>query len=252
MSAVESNTTTNILTASNTSLANTDNISELTPKPSDSTLEQGRYVGILNQIVPFVLHTSYYMTDLIYTLYYVANTEENMQEKNTEKSDALLNLKTELCSLVVKLRTRFRNLLDECDLNDPETPIVFRNLIDKNIISILYQVNDILTNELGELSNDHDSNFNGLIIQLQNCFNGFGNLFNFVKKMPLQRQYKVTSLQLDVLITVVRNDLLPTWKTQLDLLNCKLFDDLSRNQNVVSRYREATNDRDSDVKEGES
>ncbi|CCD23960.1 Cal4p NDAI_0C03000 [Naumovozyma dairenensis CBS 421] len=240
----------------------------------DERVPQEKFVKILNQIVPFILHTSYYMTDLVYTLYYVMNCEVEKWPKSTEEKQHLLQLKNGLSTLVVDLRNNFRALLDESDIDEGETLIILRGLINKDIIYILYQVNDILKTELllfqkkqslmftesGDqiekneqgINEQKDTNYGGLILQLQNCFIGFGNLMNFIRKIPLQNKYGVTKFQLDVLINVIDTDLLPGWEVQLDLLNCKLFNDLALNKDVVRLYREKTGDNTPDLTQGEA
>ncbi|CAI4044252.1 hypothetical protein N7582_003164 [Saccharomyces uvarum] len=210
-------------------------------------------VVLLNQIVPFILNTSHYMTDLMYILYYLAQNQDNKRPNAdgtcVSHKEELLALKNDLCELIYDLRTGFRLLLDSCELDHFETPGKCRHLIEKVLVTSIYGVNGLISQELGRLNVDFREEF---VLQLQNCLLGFVNLYKFLNKIPMNKQQsQMNDLQMKILVNVLQNELLPIWKFQLDLLNCKLFNELSKDKNMVKMYREATNDTEIDVSKGE-
>ncbi|CAI4043823.1 hypothetical protein SKDZ_10G2180 [Saccharomyces kudriavzevii ZP591] len=210
-------------------------------------------VILLNQIVPFILNTSHYMTDLMYILYYLAQKQDekssNADGTRTSRREELLALKNDLCELIYDLRTGFRLLLDSCELDHFETPGKCRHLIEKGLVTSIYEVNRFIFQELNRLNVDFKEEFT---LQMQNCLLGFVNLYKFLNKIPMNKQQsQMNDLQMKILVNVLQNELLPIWKFQLDLLNCKLFNELSKDTDMVKVYREATNDTAVDVSNGE-
>ena len=87
---------------------------------------------------------------------------------------------------------------------------------------------------------------------MQNCLSGFVNLYKFLNKIPMSKQQsQMNDLQMKILVNVLQNELLPIWKFQLDLLNCKLFNELSKDKGLINIYSKATNDSVIDVSKGE-
>lgn len=210
-------------------------------------------VILLNQIVPFILNTSHYMTDLMYVLYYLAQKQEDevLNHSGTfiSHKKELLALKSDICELIYDLRTGFRLLLDSCELDHFETPGKAWHLIEKVLVTSIYGVNRYIFQELNRLNVDFKDEF---ILQMQNCLSGFVNLYKFLNKIPMSKQQsQMNDLQMKILVNVLQNELLPIWKFQLDLLNCKLFNELSKDKGLINIYRKATNDSVIDVSKGE-
>ena len=209
-------------------------------------------VILLNQIVPFILNTSHYMTDLMYVLYYLAQKQDdtfsNANGTCTSHREELLALKNDICERVYDLRTGFRLLLDSCELDHFETPGKCRHLIDKVLVISIYGVNRFIFQELNRLNVDFKEEFT---LQMQNCLLGFVNLYKFLNKIPMNKQEsQMNDLQMNVLVSVLQKELLPIWKFQLDLFNCKLFNEISKDKDLINMYREATNDCAVDVNKG--
>ncbi|AQZ17175.1 YJR011C [Zygosaccharomyces parabailii] len=220
----------------------------------DMVFEDKKNILLSNQIILFVLNTSHYMTDLIYALYFLSFCERkgsNEPESGTQTEDhrwdvteQLAEIRKQLYALVYQVRTNFRQLLDECKHTRVESAPKFRRLVDWNLVCVLGVINDLLISEMRHLSMP-------LALQLHNCMMGFSNLYQFLKKIPLQHQYQITKPQLDVLLHALGTELIPSWKLQLDLLNYKLFSTLSCNDSIVEEYRKSTGDTRTNLKSGD-
>lgn len=139
--------------------------------------------------------------------------------------------------------------MDSCELDHFETPGKCRHLIEKVLVTSIYGVNRYIFQELNRLNVDFKDEF---ILQMQNCLSGFVNLYKFLNKIPMSKQQsQMNDLQMKILVNVLQNELLPIWKFQLDLLNCKLFNELSKDKGLINIYRKATNDSVIDVSKGE-
>lgn len=214
------------------------------------SFEERKNLLLLNQIIVFILNTSHYMTDLIYALYYLSSCESEGSEVSDEADrqdknvvDQLAQIRKQLYTLVAQVRNNFRQLLDECNMASLDSAPKFRKLIDRNLICVLGVINELLISEMKHLSAP-------LSMQLHNCIMGFTSIYQFLRKVPIHHQYKITKPQLDVLLKALGQELIPSWKYQLDLLNFKLFNSLASHNGIVARYREVTGDRTIDVRDG--
>lgn len=231
----------------------------------DMTFEERKNLLLLNQIILFILNTSHYMTDLIYALYFLSYSERgdrnsedyditpsvthssntgSGENRNKNIMEQLTEIRKQLYALVYQVRNNFRQLLDECDMTDKESAPKFRKLIDRNLVRVLGVINELLISEMKSISPP-------LSLQLHNCTMGFANLYQFLKKVPLHHQYQITKPQLDILLQALGQELIPSWKFQLDLLNYKLFNSLAANDSLVAEYRKKTGNNDSSVKAGQ-
>lgn len=219
--------------------------------------EDKKNILLSNQIILFVLNTSHYMTDLIYALYFLSfceREESNAFDKEVsgkggedhkrDVTEQLAEIRKQLYALVYQVRTNFRQLLDECKRTKVESAPKFRRLVDWNLVCVLGVINDLLISEMRGISMP-------LSLQLHNCMMGFANLYQFLKKIPLQHQYQITKPQLEVLLHALGTELIPSWKLQLDLLNYRLFSTLACNDAIVAEYRKSTGDVSTSVKSGE-
>lgn len=228
----------------------------------DMVFEDKKNILLSNQIILFVLNTSHYMTDLIYALYFLSFCEREdisdsssnristnqthcgTEEHKRDVAEQLAEIRKQLYALVYQVRTNFRQLLDECRRTKVESAPRFRRLVDWNLVCVLGVINDLLISEMRHISMP-------LSVQLHNCMMGCANLYQFLKKIPLQHQYQITKPQLDVLLQALGGELIPSWKLQLDLLNYRLFSTLASNNSIVAEYRKNTGDTDTNVKSGE-
>lgn len=227
----------------------------------DMVFEDRKNILLSNQIILFVLNTSHYMTDLIYALYFLSfceredindgtgssntrHSHSGSEEHKRDVTEQLAEIRKQLYALVYQVRTNFRQLLDDCRKTRVDSAPKFRRLVDWNLVCVLGVINDLLISEMKHISTP-------LSAQLHNCMLGFANLYQFLKKIPLQHQYQITKPQLDVLLQALGVELIPSWKLQLDLLNYRLFSTLACNDSIVSEYRKGTGDRDTNVKNGE-
>ncbi|QLQ81140.1 hypothetical protein HG537_0E04950 [Torulaspora globosa] len=212
------------------------------------SFEERKNLLLLNQIIVFILNTSHYMTDLIYALYYLSNCETSgpTQEDQTQDNkvvDQLSQIRKQLYALAAQFRANFRQMLDESNMASLDSAPKFRKLIDRNLICVLGVINELLISEMKTISEP-------LSMQLHNCVMGFANIYQFLKKVPIHHQYKITRPQLDVLLKALGQELIPSWKHQLDLLNFKLFNLLACHPSIVAHYRQATGDTITDVRNG--
>lgn len=216
------------------------------------SFEERKNLLLLNQIIVFILNTSHYMTDLIYALYYLSNCEGNgsgaddqdkPKRQDKDVVDQLAQIRKQLYTLGAQFRVNFRQMLDECNMASLDSAPKFRKLIDRNLICVLGVINELLISEMKNISVP-------LSMQLHNCIMGFANIYQFLRKVPIHHQYKITKPQLDVLLRALGQELIPSWKYQLDLLNFKLFNLLASHPGIVAHYRDATGDKTSDVREG--
>ncbi|QLL33579.1 hypothetical protein HG536_0E04900 [Torulaspora globosa] len=220
----------------------------------DMSFEERKNLLLLNQIIVFILNTSHYMTDLIYALYYLSNCEGTGEVKDGEGQDKLgqqdsnivdqlSQIRKQLYTLAAQFRSNFRQMLDESNMASLDSAPKFRKLIDRNLICVLGVINELLISEMKSISEP-------LSMQLHNCLMGFANIYQFLRKVPIHHQYKITKPQLDVLLKALGQELIPSWKYQLDLLNFKLFNLLASHPSIVAQYRDATGDTVSDVRDG--
>lgn len=214
------------------------------------SFEERKNLLLLNQIIAFILNTSHYMTDLIYALYYLSNCESNEPAElkdgegkpDSTIEDQLSQIRKQLYTLAAQFRVNFRQMLEESNMASVDSAPKFRKLIDRNLICVLGVINELLISEMKSISEP-------LSMQLHNCIMGFANIYQFLRKVPIHHQYKITKPQLDVLLKALGQELIPSWKYQLDLLNFKLFNLLASHPGIVSVYRHSTGDT-SDVRDG--
>lgn len=213
--------------------------------------EDKKNILLSNQIILFVLNTSHYMTDLIYALYFLsfceredAGSSSGSEEHKRDVAEQLAEIRKQLYALVYQVRTNFRQLLDDYRKSRVDSASKFRRLVDWNLVCVLGVINDLLISEMRHISMS-------LSAQLHNCMLGFANLYQFLKKIPLQHQYQITKPQLDVLLEALGVELIPSWKLQLDLLNYRLFSTLACDDSIVAEYRKSTGDLSTNVKNGE-
>lgn len=219
-------------------------------------------VKLLKQLIPFILNASHYMTDLVYTLYYIIKLKED-----SEDVENLTGYMDQLRDEIYKLRANFRNLLNKSSgsiygtihndddtissseeetkkvINDAteeeeeydgcETIKFFRNLLDIELLNLVKDINDTFDEESSEIDTK-------LRIQIRNCLIGFINLVNFIKKIPIKPRDKYSNdddrESMESIINVISDELLLSWKIELDLLNCKIFNLISKNEKVLALF----------------
>ena len=259
---------------------------------------------LVKQLVPFILNVSHYMTDLVYTLYYLRNGHEKKEEKEEEEEvmNKLGELQDELCRETLRLRRNFGSLLERISLdpvdevrdkhqrdegqsvndNDSdkdsgevaknkrsgevavqsiaETIKYFKGLVNDRVISLTYKVNQSILGVIdSDKDNDNDTEttdkkgLRPLATQLDNCMVGFTNLCNFVNQIPVRDATNTPTdgNHMQSILDVFQNELLSTWKVQLDLLNCKVFDLISGNPRIIKLFRESTGSKEEEEEEGE-
>lgn len=137
----------------------------------------------------------------------------------------------------------------------------FRKLFDSELLRVIKFMNEMVERDLalgpGGPSAPADPERAKLLVQLKNCMLGFYNLINFVKRIPVKshgtaaapaaatrsaeteqapstddRQY------MESIVAVLRDELLATWKVELDLLNCKIFSLISQNTEILALFHE--------------
>ena len=261
---------------------------------------------LVKQLVPFILNVSHYLTDLVYTLYYLRNANEKKEEEQEQEQktmDRLGKLQDELCKETLRLRGNFGSLLERISLdpvdeavrdnpkeekqcmndNDTEsdetrktkrsgeevavqsiaeTINYFKGLVNDRVINLTYKVNQSILDVIDNDDNDDNKDIEitdrkslrPLATQLDNCMVGFTNLCNFVNQIPVRDATNTPSNgnHMQSILDVFQNELLSTWKVQLDLLNCKVFDLISGNPRIIKLFRESTGSKGEKEKKEES
>ncbi|KAG0666291.1 hypothetical protein C6P45_000252 [Maudiozyma exigua] len=216
---------------------------------------------LLKQQIPYMLNVSHYMTDLVYVLYYTIKLQDNEQE-----IIELEGRKTMLCDEIYRLREHFRILLNRSsgsilgiiqeDTNEKEDVTIdkdneskeeiwrliqqFKNLITEELLQIVNDINRLIIEKLnGMNSNNDDENIKKLVIQLDNCFYGFLNLNNFIRRIPSSKTFNSDNQDsMKSIVHVIKDELLLSWKIELDLLNCKIFSLISTNEKILNLFRQ--------------
>ncbi|SMN20785.1 similar to Saccharomyces cerevisiae YJR011C Putative protein of unknown function [Maudiozyma saulgeensis] len=215
-------------------------------------------VLLLKQQIPFMLNVSHYMTDLVYTLYYTIKLQDEQSH--------ILELegrKTLLCDEIYKLREQFRNLLNQSsgsmyieeDGNSTSSKDIieliqqFKNLMNEELLQIVRDTNNLL---IIELDKQNDNDINKLKLQLDNCLYGFLNLVTFIRKIPLKfdndskNQDSNNRESMESIVNVIKDELLLSWKIELDLLNCKIFNLISKNVKIIKLFQDSINEENID------
>ena len=214
---------------------------------------------LLKQQIPYMLNVSHYMTDLVYVLYYTIKLQDNEEE-----IIELEGRKTMLCDDIYKLREHFRILLSQSsgsilgiiqdDTDEKQNVTVdkdseskeevwrliqqFKNLITEELLQIVNDINRLIIEKLDEIKSD-DKNLQKLVIQLDNCFYGFLNLNNFIRRIPSSKTFNSDNQNsMKSIVNVIKDELLLSWKIELDLLNCKIFSLISNNEKILNLFRQ--------------
>ncbi|CCF58343.1 hypothetical protein KAFR_0E01890 [Kazachstania africana CBS 2517] len=189
------------------------------------------HMEVLKQIIPFILNVSHYMTDLSYLLYYI----------NVNFANELIEIQQKIIGKILELRITFKRIL-ELDFS-MESIKFFKDLItvDLNVINDILTINDEMKRYLTDAKLD---------LQLDNCLIGFINLTNFIKKIPASSNEKVTMVFSDI----IKNELLESWKFELNLLNCKIFKMICSNERIINLYKESNpeDDKINDFSKGDN
>lgn len=217
---------------------------------------------LLKQQIPYMLNVSHYMTDLVYVLYYTIKLQDNEQE-----IIELEGRKTMLCDEIYRLREHFRILLNQSsgsilgiiqeDTNEKEEITIdkdneskeeiwrliqqFKNLITEELLQIVNDINRLIIEKLNDMNSndDDDENIKKLMIQLDNCFYGFLNLNNFIRRIPSSKSFNSDNQDsMKSIVHVIKDELLLSWKIELDLLNCKIFSLISINEKILNLFRQ--------------
>lgn len=217
---------------------------------------------LLKQQIPYMLNVSHYMTDLVYVLYYTIKLQDNEQE-----IIELEGRKTMLCDEIYRLREHFRILLNQSsgsilgiiqeDTNEKEEITIdkdneskeeiwrliqqFKNLITEELLQIVNDINRLIIEKLNDMNSndDDDENIKKLMIQLDNCFYGFLNLNNFIRRIPSSKSFNSDNQDsMKSIVHVIKDELLLSWKIELDLLNCKIFSLISTNEKILNLFRQ--------------
>lgn len=122
--------------------------------------------------------------------------------------------------------------------------LMFKELFDSKLLRVIKVMNELLERDLALQSSDIDKG--KLLIQLKNCMLGFYNLIHFIRRIPVKSHTESSPQQyhddnrdsMESIIAVLRDELLATWKTELDLLNCKIFGLISKNSEILDRFHE--------------
>lgn len=216
-------------------------------------------VLLLKQQIPFMLNVSHYMTDLVYTLYYTIKLQDD-DDDDAAKQRHILELegrKTLLSDEIYKLREQFRNLLNQSsgsiygmveednqvidEDNNTSQDILrliqqFKDLIDEELLQTVRDTNILLITELSKQIPERSTvNIHKLNIQLDNCLYGFLNLVTFIRKIPLRVDNKES---MESIVNVIKDELLLSWKIELDLLNCKIFNLISKNEKIIKLFQQ--------------
>lgn len=219
------------------------------------TFDQKKNFLLSLEIISFIHNTLQFMTDIIYLLYYLSYYDVSTDARNLfgyttdarTLEEQLAAVRVQLCELIIELKISCHDLMSEkgCELFNGNSAHKYRNIVDKNLVRLLTTINEIIFTEMKSVGSE-------LAILLHNCMLGFVNLYDFLKKIPLQTQYKLTKPQVGILLRALGKELIPSWKCQIDKLNVAIFVRLARTEPVVEKYRESTGSESVDVTQGDT
>lgn len=212
-------------------------------------------LNLLRSIVPLILNVSHYMTDIIYLLYYL----ERIDIKSINKG-----YKIQLTRKIITLREEFRELLkngsmkertkkEEEDGNkendtkyweDEMNEIVkfYRMLNDQDLLNLLHRIiKDIINNYTIDPRNEIK-----LKNQIKNCEIGLNNIIGFLNHIvDIDNNNIVYD---DNINKIFNEELINSWRIQLDLFNCLIFDILTHETKIIElfnkRYKCDINEKD--------
>lgn len=185
--------------------------------------EDERIPRLHHQLMFFLMISRKYLIALTYVAFYIAFCErENAMANNKQ---FFVQIRDRLLGSCKSLDDYFEKTIVEGDL------VKIKKFVTRDMLCDVYDCSEQLTQELKTIVPVNKGTENqpssksvqelGLLrapTHLLNCMLGFAHIYQFIRKIPLQQQYQVTEAQMEVLIKVFEQDLLPNWKNQVESL----------------------------------
>ncbi|QLG71003.1 hypothetical protein HG535_0B00410 [Zygotorulaspora mrakii] len=219
-----------------------------------TSLEQKRNFLLSLEISSFIESTVQFIIVIIHLIQYLSWQAFSPSNNNSSNTDVGIPTAQKLDTVrslfqehLAELKESYERLKQkqEGELSNSTSAPKYRNIISRERAQFLILPNETLASVI-------ISNAPQLAMLVHNCTIGFANIYDFLKKIPLHTQYRLTKPQVGILLKVLGQELIPSWKEQLDRLNTAIFKLLAQTEPVTKKYREATGVQDADLTQNET
>ncbi|KAL3230659.1 hypothetical protein RNJ44_01108 [Nakaseomyces bracarensis] len=196
---------------------------------------------LLETMVQFIYYTLQFATDMAYCTYWI----EQQIEKEELKYVCVMQ-RSSILSVFHSSQLDFADMYSELQNGDgdPNIPI---SLVLRIHSKLYIKATIDMAHFLGTLLK-YDEELNSMQLKVHNCFLGYNNIMNYWNKIPIpgytkneDDQKSLENIKRSMLVTTIRDDLFPAWKTQLDNFNTEVFEELIGCEPIRGEFLTATN-----------
>ncbi|SCU97334.1 LANO_0E15764g1_1 [Lachancea nothofagi CBS 11611] len=174
-----------------------------------------------DELQKFTFLLERYLVTLVNVAYYVYFHKQN-EPSVLEKQAAFKEVRDKIYVLAVETEKVGRTSWPDLGR------VGLKSLMSRHFLQELcycsHKVSDELEHIIENKVQDHDNHETPMSLEtipnhLRNCILGFVQIFHFIKKLPVQQQYRISALQLQILERELKNDLVKPWTRQVETLH---------------------------------
>lgn len=192
---------------------------------------------LLETMLQFIYQTLQYATDMAYCTYWI---EQEVVKSEIRRMCVMQ--RSSVLSVFHSSQADFANMysvLQKGD-GDPDIPIslvlrIHSKLYVKATVDMARFLGTILL---------YDPAHQEICTRAHNCFLGYNNIMNYWNKVPIpgytttedEDQKSLENIKRSMLVTTIKDELLPVWQIQLDSFNKALFEELTLCAPIKSEF----------------